>query len=323
MASHTDTAVLGRPALVVHGGAGAFAAVSCDEDVAVLTAALEESTAAGWSVLAAGGSALDAVVEAVASLEDSGCFNAGRGAVPTDDGTVELDASVMDGVTGRVGALCAATRPANPVRAARAVAELRGVPDGPVLLAGTGADRFCEEEGLEAMRPEWLRAHGGSGGAVPLWSERSDQARAPGPVISEEGTVGAVAVDAAGGVAAATSTGGRTGQRRGRVGDSPIPGAGVLAVPLARSGSVAVSATGAGEAFLVTGFAHRIAWEIEHGSSLVEATEHALAVVGQLGGTGGGIAVDAAGQMVASFTSPAMARAWRGSGTGAAYLFPR
>jgi beta-aspartyl-peptidase (threonine type) len=323
MASCTDTALLGLPALVVHGGAGAFAAVSGHEDVAVLTSALEASTAAGWSVLAAGGSALDAVVEAVACLEDSGCFNAGRGAVPTDDGTVELDASVMDAATGRVGALCAATRPANPVRAARAVAELRGVPDGPVLLAGTGADRFCEEQGLEVMRTEWLRAHRGSGDVLPLWSERGPQERAPAPGLSDEGTVGAVAVDAAAGVAAATSTGGRTGQRRGRVGDSPIPGAGVLAVPLGGRGSVAVSATGAGEAFLVAGFAHRIAWKIEHGSSLVEAAEHSLAVVGQLGGTGGGIALDATGQMVASFTSPAMARAWRGRGTEAAYIFPR
>lgn len=319
MATHTDTADLGIPAVVVHGGAGVFGAVSSPRDEAVLAEALRASTAAGWAVLAGGGSALDAVVEAVASLEDSGRFNAGRGAVPTDDGTVELDASVMDAGSGLVGALCAATLPANPVRAARAVADLRGVPDGPVLLAGEGADRFCEEHGLEVMRPEWLR-HRSGGEAAPLWSEQGLPPAGPGRTLSAEGTVGAVAVDTRGRVAAATSTGGREGQRRGRIGDSPIPGAGVLAVPV--GAGIAVSATGAGEAFLVAGFAHRIAWAVEQGISLEGATEAALAAVGHLGGTGGGIALDARGRAVAGFTSPAMARAWRSASEDQAHLFP-
>lgn len=294
---------LGLPAIVVHGGAGTFPDLS-EEESAVLLQALEAAREAGWEVLAAGGSAYDAVVEAVASLEDSGRFNAGRGAVPTAQGAVEFDASVMDAATGAVGALCAATYPANPVRAARAVAAAGGVPDGPVLLAGTGADDFCAEAGLGAMRPEWLTR--GAGAADPR-----------GP-LSKEGTVGAVAVDRGGQVAAATSTGGRSGQRRGRVGDSPVPGAGVLAH---RCG-VAVSATGAGEAFLVAGFAHRVAWERQAGRLLHEAVEVALSAVGELGGTGGGIALSDTGEFVAAFTTPAMARAWRGEGKKEAHLLP-
>jgi beta-aspartyl-peptidase (threonine type) len=311
MAAHRDVLVLGLPAVLIHGGAGVFSAVTSDEDAEALVAALEQSTDAGWGVLAGGGSSLEAVIEAVVALEDSGRFNAGRGAVPTKDGEVELDASVMDAASGMVGAICASTYPANPVRAARAVAEVGGVPDGPVLLAGEGADRFCEEQGLARMRPEWLGGHPSADDAPPVHRGRA---------LSSEGTVGAVAVDSAGRVAAATSTGGRAGQRRGRVGDSPIPGAGVLAVPTPKG--LAVSATGAGEAFIVAGFAHRVAWAVEGGSSLEAAIEAALEAVGRLGGTGGGIAVDDRGEIVAAFTSPAMARAWRGSETRGARIFP-
>ncbi|HET9092225.1 MAG TPA: isoaspartyl peptidase/L-asparaginase [Acidimicrobiales bacterium] len=294
---------LGLPAIVIHGGAGTFPDLS-EEESALLLEALGTAREAGWEVLERGGSAYDAVVEAVASLEDSGRFNAGRGAVPTDDGAVEFDAGVMDAATGAVGALCAATYPANPVRAARAVAAVGGVPDGPVLLAGAGADDFCAKAGLEAMRPQWLTKGAGRAG--------------PPSALSKEGTVGAVAVDRGGQVAAATSTGGRSGQRRGRVGDSPIPGAGVLAH---RCG-VAVSATGAGEAFLVAGFSHRVAWERQAGRPLHEAVEAALSAVGELGGTGGAVALSDAGEFVASFTTPAMARAWRGEGAREAYLLP-
>ncbi len=317
MAAHGDVVALGLPAIVVHGGAGVFSAVESDEDAGVLIAALEQAVDAGWGVLEGGGAALDAVVGAVSGLEDSGRFNAGRGAVPTADGTVEMDASVMDGSSGLVGAICAGTYPANPVRAARAVAGAGGVPDGPVLLAGEGADRFCREQGLDEMRPELLNGHPAADDAPPLGGGRLSRATSSDAPFSTEGTVGAVAVDAAGHVAAATSTGGRAGQRRGRVGDSPIPGAGVLAVP----SGIAVSATGAGEAFMVAGFAHRVVWAVEAGSGLEAAVGAALEAVGRLGGTGGGIAVDARGDMVAIFTSPAMARAWRGSDRRGAHLF--
>lgn len=300
MAFTLDTAALGLPALVIHGGAGTFSTISGEEDVARLTAGLEEAVAAGWSVLEGGGRSLDAVVEAVSALESSGLFNAGRGAVPTTAGEVEFDSSVMDAETGAVGALCAVTYPANPVRAALRLSERGGVPDGPIILAGSGGDRFCEEEGLEQMRPEWLTA---------------GRARA---AASEEGTVGAVAVDARGRLAAATSTGGRSGQWPGRVGDTPIPGAGVLA----EKETVALSATGTGEAFVVAGFAHRVAWQLQGGADLAAAVTGGLEAVSSLAGSGGAIALGPAGEMAAGFTTPAMARAWRGPVGAAARLYP-
>ncbi|MHB8245301.1 MAG: isoaspartyl peptidase/L-asparaginase [Acidimicrobiales bacterium] len=305
MTFHSDSGSLGLPAIVLHGGAGAFSAISNDEAAGALVDALRQATDAGWAVLSAGGRALDAVTEAVVSLEDSGRFNAGRGAVPTETGTVEFDASVMDSASGAVGALCAATYPANPIRAARAVAAAGGVPNGPVLLAGAGADKFCEQQGLVKMRPDWLH---GRPGADDAPSPTAATAATPA-ALSDQGTVGAVAVDATGGVAAATSTGGRAGQVEGRVGDSPIPGAGVLATP----SGVAVSATGAGEAFLVAGFAHRVAWSVEQGSDLHTALEEALVTVGRLGGFGGGIVISATGEFASAFSSPAMARSWRGN----------
>lgn len=289
-----DTGTLPLPAVVVHGGAGTFERISTEGDRALLLSALREATAAGYGVLEHGRPALDAVVEAVARLEESGRFNAGRGAVPTTLGTVEFDASVMDGATGALGAICAATHPAHPVRAARTVAERGGLPDGPVLLAGAGADRFCEEHGLEQMRPEWLSA-------IKAGSSR--------------GTVGAVAVDRDGKLAAATSTGGRAGQLPGRVGDSPVPGAGVLA-----STGLAVSATGSGEVFLAVGFAHRLAWSVAAGAGLVPATGEALSEVSARGGEGGAIVLGGDGEFVAAFSSLAMARAWRAEGVDEARI---
>lgn len=299
----TDTALLGLPAIVVHGGAGTFERVHSDEDAAALREGLGAALAAGWEVLARGAPALDAVVEAVASLEDGGLFNAGRGAVPTSDGGVELDASVMDGATGLVAGICAATYPANPVRAARALASTGGLPVGPILLAGAGADRFCAEHDLAPR--------GGPPGS---------------PALSGAGTVGAVAVDASARVAAATSTGGRSGQRLGRVGDSPIPGAGVWATPPALAdpagpGGVGVSATGEGEVFLVVGFAHRVAWQVAAGAPLALAVESALGAVGALGGVGGAIALGGSGELVSSFSTEAMARGWRSAAGSEVRIF--
>jgi beta-aspartyl-peptidase (threonine type) len=305
-----DTGRLALPAIVVHGGAGTFDRVRSEADVARLEEGLSGALEAGWAVLAEGGSAVGAVIEAVANLEDSGRFNAGRGAVATIDGIVELDAGVMDGTTGKVGAVCAATWPANPVRVAAKVAEIGGLPDGPVLLAGKGADRFAEEWGFQAMTPSMLAA---------ATAETEDDA--PGTrrgTSSEAGTVGAVAVDAEGRVAAATSTGGRSGQVRGRVGDSPIPGAGVWA----DAGSAAVSATGAGEVFVVVGFAHRIDWQMRTGMGLEAALGEALAAVSGLGGDGGGIAVAPDGEFTASFSSRAMARGWRDVRGSVTRVFP-
>ncbi|MGO8875985.1 MAG: isoaspartyl peptidase/L-asparaginase family protein [Acidimicrobiales bacterium] len=290
-----DVGRLSLPAVVVHGGAGNFDLVTSDAAAVGIHRGLEAAMAAAWEVLSTGGSALQAAVEAVANLEDSARFNAGRGGVATAEGTFELDAGVMDGTTGRVGAICAATFPANPVRVASKVAEIGGPPDGPVLLAGDGADRFAEAWGFDAMTPA-MRA--GSTG------ETEDAGAGP---TSESGTVGAVAVDGDGRVAAATSTGGRRGQLPGRVGDSPIPGAGVWA----DADTSAVSATGAGEAFVVVGFGHRIDWEMRAGRDVAAAMEVALHAVARLGGDGGGIAVTADGSFSAGFNSRAMARGWR------------
>jgi L-asparaginase / beta-aspartyl-peptidase len=316
-----DTGRLSLPAIVVHGGAGGFERVRTATDAERVGEGLSSALEVGWVVLLGGGSALEAVVAAVANLEDSGRFNAGRGAVSTIDGTVEFDAGVMDGSTGKVGAICAATWPANPVRVAAKVAEIGGPPDGPVLLAGRGADRFAEEWGCAAMTPSMLAGatgetedeRAGGDGVV------SDGEPGDGPeAVSHAGTVGAVAVDSEGRVAAATSTGGRSGQLVGRVGDSPIPGAGVWA----HSGSAAVSATGAGEAFVVAGFGHQIDWQMRAGVALGAAMREALDGVARLGGDGGGIAVTPDGEFSASFNSRAMARGWRDAEGSVTRVFP-
>lgn len=283
---------LSLPAAIIHGGAGEFARCQSEEEQAALERVLGASLEAAWEVLCSGGPALEAVVEAVVVMEASGRFNAGRGAVATTLGTVETDAAVMDGRSGRVGAICAATWPASPVRAARAVLELGGPATGPVLLAGTGADRFCELGGLARRDPALLTGEG----VLPL---------------SASGTVGAVALDALGHVASATSTGGLTGQLPGRVGDTPVIGAGTWA----DDRNAAVSATGEGEFFVVAGFAHLVGWALEDSMSLEEAIGGALEAVRGRGGHGGAIALCPDGEFAVAFDTPAMARAWRdGSG---------
>lgn len=293
---------LGAPGLVVHGGAGTFERLQRlgESARAELESALAVAMAAGWEVLEAGGPALDSTVEAVAALEDSGLFNAGRGSVATIDGAIETDASVMDGATGTAGGVCAATWPANPVRAARLVADL-GVITGagrpapafqPVLLAGYGADSLAKAAGLAPMMPP--------GTAPPTGAD-------VGPDGANPGTVGAVALDAAGHLAAATSTGGRPGQPRGRVGDSCIIGAGTWADDT----TVAVSGTGTGEQFILAGFAHRVDWALQGGGALGAAMESALLAVCRAGGTGGAIALSPQGRFAVVFATPAMARGWR------------
>lgn len=302
----TDCGRLMLPAIVVHGGAGGFERIrsEADVDAAAIRAGLAAALGAGWTVLAAGGRALEAAVEAVAEMEDSARFNAGRGAVATSAGAFELDAGVMDGTTGKVGAVCAVTWPANPVRVAAKVAEIGGPPDGPVLLAADGADRFAKASGCEPMKRSVLARA----------AKRAEAARA-GPA-SAAGTVGAVALDVEGRVAAATSTGGRSGQLPGRVGDSPIPGAGMWA----DSATAAVSATGAGEAFMIAGFGHRVDWEMRAGRDVLVALNEALDAVAQLGGDGGGIAITPDGSFAASFNARAMARGWRDAAGMATYV---
>jgi beta-aspartyl-peptidase (threonine type) len=273
------------PAVAVHGGAGAYAQVLAGDArahslAAELGAAIEASLDASWQVLDKGGSALAAVVAAVTHLEDSGRFNAGPGSVPTTAGALEMDAAVMD-ETGRAGAVaCVSSH--SPIRAAQAVFRH----GGPVLMAGPHADAFAARCGVPTLNP--------------VGTDRAPRA------VSDQGTVGAVAVSVDGRFAAATSTGGRAGQLPGRVGDTPIPGAGLWAQP-----GCAVSATGTGEAFILAGFSRLVAHLHGEGLRLPDALRGGLEAVGSYGGEGGGIALGSDHAWAGAFTTRAMARGVR------------
>jgi beta-aspartyl-peptidase (threonine type) len=303
-------------ALALHGGAGALLMARVPpERVLEMRRVLAAALDGGVSVLARGGSALDAVVCTVSVLEDSPVFNAARGAVLRRDGSVCLDASVMTGKDRCAGAVTLVRTPRNPVQLARAVME-RG---REVLLAGAEADRLALELCLPTEAPAYFvtdyrvrqkqRLDADSPMAldhdVDAASPAGDPARAP---LEEGQTVGAVALDAAGHLAAATSTGGMTNAEAGRIGDSPIVGAGTWAC----DETCAVSATGTGEVFLRTAFAHevhaRLAWA---GMDLDLATRRALEGVLALGGQGGCVAIDRTGRIVTPFTTLAMPRAFQ------------
>jgi L-asparaginase / beta-aspartyl-peptidase len=290
-------------ALAVHGGAGTLQRGDMTGDKEPLyRAGLGRALAAGREVLAAGGSALDAVTGAVCALEDDPLFNAGRGAVFTRAGTQEMDAAVMDGSDRRAGAVAGIFGPRNPVLAARAVMER----SPHVMLIGDGAMAFCREaclafEGADYFFTEARRqalaetlAQEAAGGTD------SDAAR-------RHGTVGAVARDTAGNLAAATSTGGMTAKLPGRVGDSPIIGAGTYA----DNATCAVSATGHGEFFIRYAVAHEIAARIAHaGRPLGEAAAAIVAELGRAGGSGGLVAVGADGSLALPFNCAGMYRGY-------------
>lgn len=304
-------------ALAIHGGAGALPRARVpDERIEEMRRELGAALDLGARVLSRGGSALDAVVAAVSVLEDSPVFNAGRGAVLRRDGSARLDASVMHG-DGRAGAVCLVRRAQNPVRLAHAVL-LRG---REVLLAGDGADELGEELGLVTQPPEYFitghrreqLARLAERGRMELDHDVPAGGAADHPTLNvvpdpEQGqTVGAVALDTDGQLAAATSTGGMTNAELWRVGDSPIIGAGTWA----SNQTCAVSATGSGELFIRAAFAHevhaRIAWA---GESLEVATRGGLDSVVRLGGQGGCVAIDREGRVAAPFTTLAMPRAY-------------
>ncbi len=287
-----------RWTLMVHGGAGILTRDTVtDATDAAARAGLDAALRAGEAVLATGGTALDAVEAAVRVLEDDPTFNSGRGAVFTFDGGNELDAAIMDGATRKAGAVAGVTRTRNPVTLARAVME-----HSPhVLLAGNGADVFATEHGVEQAGPEWF--------AIDERRAQLDAMKANPDgwfdVDMKYGTVGAVACDAAGHVAAATSTGGVTGKRWGRIGDSPLIGAGTIADDRA----CAVSATGAGEFFIRIGVAHEIAARIRFlGETLATAADTVLSETLALGGSGGVIVVGPDGDLAWRFTTPGMYR---------------
>jgi beta-aspartyl-peptidase (threonine type) len=291
----------GRTAIAVHGGAGVIRRSDLSPDrEAECRQALSAALTAGHSLLEAGGRALDAAVAAVVVLEEAPLFNAGRGAVFTRDGQHELDASVMDGATLSAGAVAAVRRIRNPVLAARAVMEHTPY----VMLAGAGAEAFAREQGLETVDPSWFDTEG----RRREW-RLAKAAAIEGDARPEEfslGTVGAVALDAAGNLASATSTGGLTNKRAGRVGDTPIIGAGTYA----ENGVCAVSTTGDGEYFMRTVAAYRVAALVQEGGlDLASAARRVIhETLTSLGGSGGLIAVDSRGMLALEHNSPGMYR---------------
>jgi beta-aspartyl-peptidase (threonine type) len=290
-------------ALAIHGGAGTLGRGDMTEArEALYRAGLGRALVAGRDILAAGGNALDAAAAAVCALEDEPLFNAGRGAVFTRTGTQEMDAAVMDGRGRRAGAIAGIFGPKNPVLAARAVMEL----SPHVLLIGGGATQFCREAGLAFAEPDYFFTEA-------RWQALADTLaqEAAGAVDGDEarrhGTVGAVALDRAGNLAAATSTGGMTGKLPGRVGDSPIVGAGTYA----DNATCAVSATGHGEFFIRYAVAHEIAARIAHArQSLAAAAEAVIAELGRVGGSGGLVAVGADGSLALPFNCAGMYRGY-------------
>lgn len=307
-------------ALAVHGGAGTISPVEMTtEKEAIYREALRRALADGWSVLERGGSSLDAVEAAVRSLENVPLFNAGRGAVFTHDGRHEMDACLMSGKDLRAGAVASVSGIKNPITLARLVMERTEH----VLLCGTGAEVFAREAGAELASEDYfydefryrqlLEARGA--GEVRLDHSSLEMKRSKsGAVVETEtsekkfGTVGAVACDANGDLAAATSTGGMTNKKYGRIGDTPLIGAGTYA----DNRTCAVSCTGHGEYFMRAVTAYDVACLMKYKNmSLTEACEHAVnQTLKEMGGEGGLIAVDARGNLALPFNTTGMYRAW-------------
>jgi beta-aspartyl-peptidase (threonine type) len=305
-------------AIAIHGGAGVIdrAQMAPDRE-ASYRAGLSAALDAGYAILERGGSSLDAVTEAVRLLEDDPQFNAGRGAVLSHDGEAELDASIMDGAGPRAGAVAGIRHVKSPIGLARLVMD-----ESPhVMLIGEGAEKFARERGLEfvpntyfrtpyrerelqrALERERQQAGDSAGGS------RAVGAGASGGTIT--GTVGAVAIDRDGNLAAATSTGGMTNKRYGRVGDSPIIGAGTYA----NNETCAVSATGSGEFFIRAVVAHDIHALVQYKQMSIEAAAREVVQVKlkRLGGEGGVVAIDRNGHIALEFNSEGMFRGARDS----------
>ena len=277
---------MARTALILHGGAGARRERNYDAEVVHMRQVVEAMKAR----LDAGASAVDVAVEAVILLEDSGLYVAGRGASPNLAGAYELDASLMDGASGKAGAVAALQGFRNPVVAARAVMDR--TPH--VMLAGEGAALFAHDQGLEPIGDE------------EAWFTRAGQGEDNHPPSGlSHGTVGCCVLDSQGRLAAATSTAGVFGKMPGRVGDTPIPAAGTWA-----DDHAAVSCTGQGEYFIRVAAAARTAFGVAAGQPLAEAAQATIDRIGGLGGDGGLIALDRQGNITHPFNSQGMKRAW-------------
>jgi beta-aspartyl-peptidase (threonine type) len=291
-------------AIAIHGGAGTIrrSELTPEKDIA-FRAGLEAALEAGLLILRAGGTALDAVTAAVTALEDNPLFNAGRGAVFTLEGTHELDAAVMDGSTRAAGSVTGVQTVKNPIQLARRI--MAATPH--VILGFAAAEAFAKEQGLECVPPDYFFTENRW---QALQQEKARLAAGGAPEAGHEerkhGTVGAVALDAEGRLAAATSTGGMTAKRAGRIGDTPIPGAGTWA-----DAHCAVSCTGHGESFIRAAAAHDLAARMAYGGlSLAEAADAVIhGSIPALGGSGGLVAVDAQGRVAMPFHCEGMYRA--------------
>jgi beta-aspartyl-peptidase (threonine type) len=298
--------------MAIHGGAGTIPAAVLHGGAAdAHHKALRAALAAGWAVLAKGGAALDAVTEAVMALEEDALFNSGRGAVFSSAGTLEMDAAIMEGATRQAGAVAGICGPKNPILAARAVMEHSGT----VLMAGAGAMAFLREQDLEFMPVSYFSTQRRLDALNLELARRASGAPDTRSDADRHGTVGAVARDARGNLAAGTSTGGMTAKRPGRVGDTPVIGAGTFA----DNATCAVSTTGTGEVFIRYTAAAEISARVRYAGQTLEAA--ASGVIAELlthGGDGGLIAIGPSGAPVLPFNSNGM---YRGFCTGDGVFF--
>ena len=277
--------------IVIHGGAGSFSGL--DEDaINSYKTGIVEALSAGYKVLEQGGSSLDAVTTAIVILEDLPIFNAGKGSVYTEMETQEMDSSIMDGKSGKGGAVAGVSKVKNPVLLARMVMDKTEH----VMLIGSGAEKFAEEIGIELVDPSYF------------YSEKNLKRVRKSKTDEKLGTVGAAALDQSGNLAAATSTGGRTNKMTGRVGDSPILGAGTWA----QNGLCAVSGTGHGEYFMRLLTAADVCKLMEYSNlSLEESTKIVVNKLTVIGAKGGIISIDSDGNISTQFNTKGMARGYQ------------
>lgn len=319
--SDADTKKAAGPiTLVIHGGAGTIRKENMSpEKEAAYHAALKQALEAGYSILDSGGTSVDAVIAAIKVMEDSPLFNAGRGAVFTNEGKNELDASIMDGSTLMAGAVAGVTRIRNPITAAHAVMTR----SQHVMLVGSGAEQFAEREGLELVDPSYFYDSTRYKQLLRLQEREKAEGNLSMVQLSEDpfikaskfGTVGAVALDKAGNIAAGTSTGGMSNKRFGRVGDAPIIGAGTYA----NNATCGISATGWGEYFIRLSVARDIAAMMEYtDASINEAAENVIMKkLPDLGGDGGVVGLDRAGNITMTFNTDGMYRGYVKEGEAA------
>ena len=286
--------------LVIHGGAGGTAGQKMPEEMQLqYTTEMTEVLKAGAAILSGGGTSLDAVETCIRMMEDSPLFNAGKGAVFTEEGKNEMDASIMDGETLKAGAVAGVTTIKNPISAARAVMEK----SNHVMLIGGGAEKFAKEQGLEIVPPSYFYTK-------KRWEEfqktHQQEMKHKPDSSKSHGTVGVVALDNHGNLAAGTSTGGMTNKMKGRVGDSPVIGAGTYA----NNNTCAVSCTGHGEYFIRNVVAYDVSARMEYkGQSLPEAAGDVVNVkLKSQGAEGGLIAVDRNGNIAMPFNTALMFR---------------